>query len=46
MEIQQKGVEMGTEVGLSDGEEPSKGGQREGVLKDELRLEGRGWSWS
>lgn len=36
----------GWTVGRSDGEEPNKGGQQGGVLKDELWLEGRCWSWS
>lgn len=46
MEIEQKGGEMGTEVGLLDGEEPNEGGQKEHVLEDEPWLEGRCWSWS
>lgn len=40
------GGEMGTGVGLWDGEGLNKGGQQGGGLKDELRLEGRCWSWS
>ena len=37
---------MGTEAELLDGEELNKGGQQVGVLKHELWLEGRCWSWS
>lgn len=46
MEVEQKGGEVGTEVGLLEGEELNNGGQQEGVLKDELWLEGRCWNRS
>lgn len=45
MDTEQKGGEIGMESGLFGGE-LYRGGQQEGVLKEELWLEGRCQSWS